>query len=540
MQYSVLRDYVVKLQSTNPNTIIKITVEGNTDPFLPTMVFQRIYVCLGALKFGFRACRRNLLGLDGAFMKGPFPSQVLAAVGLDSNNGIYPLVYALVEPESKSSCCWFLQCLGDDIDLHPNSSFTFISDRQKISIMLHLYCLQHIHENMKQGWCGQAHKDLLLRAASATSVKEFEKCRAKYDLLLNNICEVFNSKIVGGRDKPVITLLEIMKSIKKEAHLMKVQWNGANKYQVSSSLTCWNMALNNQAAPPLEAWVNPCYWLTTQREIYSHKVQPISETKYWEKSTCPTTLLPPKHHVQVGRPRKKRKRSKHEEELFMKNGKLSKKRITITCQSYGNNRHNKATCKGQGGNNSRANGSASRQAQQAKLVVSQDGSGGSGVGDVIGLSVVDGASVAGSTCVGVGVGSQGSSHSRWTNRIVQIVRISSQKRTPIQLSTNSQVPVSETRNADEIKMGDGIPTQSSAAGGTSEIDNGSLFMVDEEDLTFKKLAPMAKEIIMLSEVRDIVWYTDEIREHVQKVADGWRDTVSYFVKNAVKKYADDE
>ncbi|GKD52828.1 hypothetical protein Tco_1286215, partial [Tanacetum coccineum] len=51
----------------------------------------------GALKLGFRACRRELLGLDGAFMKRPFPGQVLAAIGLDSNNGIYPLAYTLVE-----------------------------------------------------------------------------------------------------------------------------------------------------------------------------------------------------------------------------------------------------------------------------------------------------------------------------------------------------------------------------------------------------------------------------------------------------------
>ncbi|GKC88702.1 heat stress transcription factor B-4-like protein [Tanacetum coccineum] len=136
LQYSMLRDYVVELQSTNPNTTVKIAVERNTDPSLPTRVFQRIYVCLGALKLGFRACRRDLLGLDGAFMKGPFPGQVLVAVGLDSNNGIYPLAYALVEAESKSSWCWFLQCLGDDIDLHPNSNFTFISDRQKVSIMV--------------------------------------------------------------------------------------------------------------------------------------------------------------------------------------------------------------------------------------------------------------------------------------------------------------------------------------------------------------------------------------------------------------------
>nr|GEX08708.1 hypothetical protein [Tanacetum cinerariifolium] len=32
--------------------------------------------------------------------------------------------------------------------------------------------------------------------------------RAHTDILLNNLCEVFNGKIVGGRDKPVITLLE--------------------------------------------------------------------------------------------------------------------------------------------------------------------------------------------------------------------------------------------------------------------------------------------------------------------------------------------
>ncbi|GKD46555.1 heat stress transcription factor B-4-like protein [Tanacetum coccineum] len=275
LEYYMLRDYVVELQSTNPNTTVKITVERNTDPSLPTRVFQRIYVCLGALKLGFKACRRDLLGLDGAFMKGPFPGQVLVAVGLDSNNKIYPLAYALVEAETKSSWCWFLQCLGDDIDLHPNSNFTFISDRQKGIIPTiktvypsaeHRYCLRHMHGNMKQGWCGQAYKDLLWKVASTTNVKDFEKCRAKSDLLLNNICEVFNGKIVGGKDKPVITLLEyireyymkrimnvqgvinkcigpltptatrVMESIKKEAHLIKVQWNGINKYQVSGSL----------------------------------------------------------------------------------------------------------------------------------------------------------------------------------------------------------------------------------------------------------------------------------------------------------------
>ncbi|GKA25407.1 heat stress transcription factor B-4-like protein [Tanacetum coccineum] len=449
LQYSMLRDYVVELQSTNPNTTVKIAVERNTDPSLPTRVFQRIYVCLGALKLGFRACRRDLLGLDGAFMKGPFPGQVLVAVGLDSNNGIYPLAYALIEVESKSSWCWFLQCLGDDIDLHPNSNFTFISDRQK-------------------------------RAASATNVRDFDKCmlelktvnakahdcRAKSDLLLNNICEVFNGKIVGGKDKPVITLLEyireycmkrivnvqdvidkcigpltptatrIMESIKKEAHLMK-------EIEIDRDSFTW-------------------------KETYSHKIQPICGIKYWEKSTCPTTLLPPKHHVQVGRPRKKRKRSKHEDEPFVKNGKLRRKRRITTCQSYGNTGHNKATCIGQGGINAEANGSASRQAQQTEPAAGQDDSGGSGVGAVIGLSTAAGEGGQG----GAGVANQGSSHSIRTKSRVQTKRISPQKRTlaqpASQPSTSSQVPVNETRNADVREMGDGVPTQSSAAGGASE------------------------------------------------------------------------
>nr|GEY50024.1 crooked neck-like protein 1 [Tanacetum cinerariifolium] len=393
----------------------------------------------------------------------------------------------------------------------------------------HRYCLQHIHENIKHGWCGQTYKDLLWRAASDTNVRDFEKCRlehktinakahewlnkiptkhwarshflgrAKSDLLLNNICEVFNGKIVGGRDKPVISLLEftreycmkrimnvqgvidkctgpftptatrIMESIKKEAYLMKVQWNGANKKWELTGIPCkhaiagcWNMALNDRAAPPSETWVNPYYWSSTWKETYSHK---------------------------------KRKRSKHEDEPFVKNGKLSRKGRTITCQSCGNTGHNKATCKGLGGNNAEASGSASRQVQQTEPIAGQDGSGGSYAGAVIGLFIAAGEGGQG----GTGVARQGSSHSRWTKSRVQTERISPQKRTPTQTtsqpSTSSQVPLSKTRIVDGREKGDGVPTQSSAA----VSDNGNFPMVNEEEVTSKKLAPMAEEMIMLIE-----------------------------------------
>ncbi|GKF85962.1 putative ribonuclease H-like domain-containing protein [Tanacetum coccineum] len=80
------------------------------------------------------------------------------------------------------------------------------------------------------------------------------------------------------------------------------------------------------------------------------------------------------------------------------------------------------------------------------------------------------------------------------------------------------------------------------------INNRKLMMVDEEDLIFKKISPMAEEILEMLrvcvakkiKVSEFVWYNDEIIEHVEKLADGWRTTVSYFVEKAVKKYADDE
>ncbi|GJV65469.1 hypothetical protein Tco_1476297 [Tanacetum coccineum] len=136
-QYKVLRNYCLELSHKNPGTTVRIEVEPEEDRNVETRVFKRIYICLGPLKDGFRAGMRDLLGLDGAFMKGPFPGksfpgQVLAAIGLDSNNGIYPVAYAIVEAKNKDSWTWFLECLGEDLNLGPMLNFTFITYRQKV------------------------------------------------------------------------------------------------------------------------------------------------------------------------------------------------------------------------------------------------------------------------------------------------------------------------------------------------------------------------------------------------------------------------
>ncbi|GKA62292.1 mutator type transposase [Tanacetum coccineum] len=188
-QYSKLRQYVLELKERNPNTTVKIDVERNYEPDSPTRKFRRIYVCWGALKSGFKAGQRDLLGLDVCFMSRPFPMQILTVVGVDPNNGIYPLAYAVVESKTKQSWLWFLDCLGDDLELFRNSNFTFVTNRQKVNILnwiipalaetfpatKHRYCLKHIYDNMKLQWRGKLFKELLWRCATATTVSHFNR-----------------------------------------------------------------------------------------------------------------------------------------------------------------------------------------------------------------------------------------------------------------------------------------------------------------------------------------------------------------------------
>nr|KAJ0197684.1 hypothetical protein LSAT_V11C700371480 [Lactuca sativa] len=130
-QYDILRDYGLELMERNPCTNVYIDCHTGPNINSDTRMFRRIYICLGALEEGLKANLSDFIGLDGTFMKGPYPGQVLTVVGVDSNNGIYPLAYALVENETTDSWTWFLEQLGDDLELYANSNFTFISDRQK-------------------------------------------------------------------------------------------------------------------------------------------------------------------------------------------------------------------------------------------------------------------------------------------------------------------------------------------------------------------------------------------------------------------------
>ncbi|KAJ9540354.1 hypothetical protein OSB04_026860 [Centaurea solstitialis] len=446
-QYAKLRDYVLELQKSNPNTTVKLQVEVECNLSSTTRQFKRIYICLGGLKQGFKAIGKELLGLDGSFMKRPYPGQILTAVGVDPNQGIYPLAYAVVEAETTDSWSWFLEILQDDLDLNRDSNFTFITDRQKgiVPAMArvfpsaeHRFCIRHIYENMKKQWKGQVYKDQLWKCASATTVPQFKKCmdvlkainkdahkwlneipyhywsrahftgRAHCDVLLNNMCEVFNRQLVNGRDKPIILALEyirgylmrrivnvqkaiskchgpltptatmLLSKVKEEVSQFVVEWNGKHEYQVTGAwgdqyvvnardktCTCrkwevcgipcrhvvaaiWNMTLNGENVGLPEHWVHHSYTLACWKDAYEFKVGPVNGQDLWPQHGCPYKLTPPVHHTQVGRPKKKRRKAADESsQPLVKGHKLSRSGKTVTCAKCKKKGHNSRSCKGQ-------------------------------------------------------------------------------------------------------------------------------------------------------------------------------------------------
>ncbi|GKA73974.1 hypothetical protein Tco_0780276 [Tanacetum coccineum] len=187
--------------------------------------------------------------------------------------------------------------------------------------------------------------------------------RAKSDILLNNLCECFNGKILDARDAPIITALEYIKEylmrrmvndidvINKTdepltpsaTKLLKVAMDKANncrKWELTgipcahAITTNYNMALNGiQVALP-EEWVDKCYWLATWKHAYSYTLGCLNGKVMWKKSQIPTTLTPLKHHNPVGRPRKNGRKTKEEKAQIVEEWEVSEGfNKTVTCTS---------------------------------------------------------------------------------------------------------------------------------------------------------------------------------------------------------------
>ncbi|KAK2437846.1 hypothetical protein QL285_022691 [Trifolium repens] len=139
--------------------------------------FQRVYICLKGCRESFLRCR-PIIGLDGAFLKGYYGGQLLAAIGRDPNDQMLPIAFAVVEGETKDTWSWFLKLLTNDLGgTRACSAITFISDQQKgllpaIEELLpgvgQRFCVRHLYNNFRKKFPGKKLKELMWKAANAT------------------------------------------------------------------------------------------------------------------------------------------------------------------------------------------------------------------------------------------------------------------------------------------------------------------------------------------------------------------------------------
>ncbi|KAK1563271.1 hypothetical protein Q3G72_025243 [Acer saccharum] len=398
-QYSKLWEYCAELMRMNPTSTVMMKCSEKAGVQNP--VFQRLYICLGALKKGWKEGCRRILGLDGCFIKGFHTGQLLTAIGVDPNNQMYPVAYALVESECKDTWCWFLELLGADLELNNSYGIVWITDKQKglIDAIGDLFPnsehrFNHYMERMRTE-SAAAHRWLLEKDHVHWS-RAFFKDTAMCDMLCNNMCEAFNAAILKARDKPVITLMEMIRNylmkrlVRKRSEVEKLQhaigpkvfkfveklklestichseYNGNSTFQVRGHAdeqyvvdikrrTCacnkWQLigipcihgmsALMSSNRDPIQ-FIDNMYKKESFLRVYTPVIYGINGPSLWPK-TNDKPLQCPEFKKQRGRPKKAR-HLQFDKVRVGGTTKLRRNYIKIRCSKCNQQGHNKTTC----------------------------------------------------------------------------------------------------------------------------------------------------------------------------------------------------
>ncbi|XP_031398388.1 uncharacterized protein LOC116208951 [Punica granatum] len=246
--------YADELKRANRDSSVSMKVERPIPAEPP--IFDRFYVCFDALKTGFVKGCKQIIGVDGCFLKTVVKGELLAAIGRDANNQMFPIAWAVVQVESRDTWSWFLSRLKDDLNITDDLGWSIISDQQKGLVQAvaelfphaeHRMCARHIYANwggshkgpkiQRQFWniaksttevdfkenmellhkmSPQAYEDLLERPNLKHWCKAFFNPMVKCDIVDNNLCEAFNGRILEARCKSIYSMLEDIRKLVME------------------------------------------------------------------------------------------------------------------------------------------------------------------------------------------------------------------------------------------------------------------------------------------------------------------------------------
>lgn len=290
----------------------------------------------------------------------------------------------------------------------------------------HRFCVRHLHANFKaKGYKGKAFKDELWAAARASNPTVFDKhmttiksmdagaytylsginpaswsrhafgTHSKSDMLVNNLAESFNAWIKDARDKPLLTMMEMIRrqlmarlqrkrdgirastykicpKIMKKLERSKddnrnclSRWQNELEFEVDHmydarrivnlverTCTCGRWQLNgipcghaccaiylHRQRP--DDYLDGYYMVDKYMNAYESQIRAMPGPEEWPRVADCDEMLPPTVRVQPGRPKKVRRRAPDEPTNPYK---ISRAGYVVKCGNCGGNGHNYKGC----------------------------------------------------------------------------------------------------------------------------------------------------------------------------------------------------
>ncbi|XP_069154454.1 uncharacterized protein [Solanum lycopersicum] len=173
---SDLPKFFAAFQHFNHGTIVEWKHEDSMSS-LEVKTLKYVFWAFKSCIDGFQTCR-PIISIDGTHMYEKYEIKLLIAVGIDENDNILPLAFAIVDKESKEAWKWFFKNLSAHV-IKDREDICVISDRAKGILtslqelrrfqeprVFHRYCIRHLKSNFQSRFPNKDLSRLMWRAAS--------------------------------------------------------------------------------------------------------------------------------------------------------------------------------------------------------------------------------------------------------------------------------------------------------------------------------------------------------------------------------------
>jgi transposase-like protein len=140
---------------------------------VPKHVLQRVFWCFAQSVEAFKHYRPLVL-VDGTFLTSKYRDVLTIVIGVDPNNQLVPLAFALAEGENDDNWCWFLKLVRQNV-LRSSQNICMITDQHHGLLtavkehvdgcppLEHRWCMRHFDANI---WRRQKKKEVVQKLKS--------------------------------------------------------------------------------------------------------------------------------------------------------------------------------------------------------------------------------------------------------------------------------------------------------------------------------------------------------------------------------------